>query len=166
MSSTALSRSLFLFLLLSFAAAAQVPVSPWENLKLVVPGSQVRVASGTSGKPIEGTLASVTDSELVLRRSSGADSFARTQIARVSVRQSSHRLRNTFIGLGVGTAAGLLIGFGIGHAQASGCRTSSGSWCGLDTVAGAGLGGISGLVGGTLTGAFWATGKWRDVYVQ
>jgi hypothetical protein len=135
-------------------------------MKALAPGTQFRVVSSASPKPIQGTLKSVTDSDLSLMRGTHVESFPRTQIISVSARQKGRRLRNVFIGLGVGTAAGALIGFGIGHAQASSCQKSGGGWCDLDTVAGAGLGGISGLLGGAVIGAFWHTGKWAEVYTQ
>jgi MFS family permease len=65
---------------------------------------------------------------------------------------------NALIGLGVGTAAGLAIGYGIEHCS------NKGGWCGLDEAAGTGVGGVAGLVGGTLTGVFWHTGGWRKIY--
>jgi hypothetical protein len=135
-------------------------------MKTLAPGTQFRVVSSESPKPIQGTLKSVTDSDLSLMRDKRVQSFSRTQIISVSAKQKGHRLRNALIGLGVGTAAGVLIGYGIGHAQASGCQKSGGWWCGLDDVAGTGLGGISGLVSGTLIGAFWDTGKWTEVDVR
>jgi hypothetical protein len=60
-----LTRAVLLLPILSFAAAAQTPVSNWEIVKMLSSGTQVRVAAGTA-KPIQGTLESVTDSELVV----------------------------------------------------------------------------------------------------
>jgi hypothetical protein len=158
--------SLLLCPSLCLCVAAQEPAAKWDNIKAFAPGTQFRVVSSAFRKPVEGTLLSVTDSDLSLMRGTHVESFPRTQIVSVSARQKVHRLRNLFVGLGIGTAAGALIGFGIGHAQASSCQKSGGGWCDLDTVGGAGLGGISGLVSGTLLGAFWPTGKWSEVYRQ
>lgn len=162
-------RKYTLFLLLAFlcvAAAGQEPASKWEMVKAIAPGTQVRVVGGSSLKPVQGKVESVTDSDLVVRIRGGPQSFSRAQIMAVSVTKSRHRLRNTFIGLGVGVGAGLLIGYGVGRAQQSGCTKSGGWFCSLDTVGGAGVGGISGLVGGTVVGAFWPTGGWREIYVR
>jgi hypothetical protein len=162
-------RKLCGLLLLSFlcvAAAGQEPASKWEMVKALAPGTQVRVVAGASLKPLLGTLDIATDSELVVRLRTGPQPFPRAQIMAISVRKSKHRLRNTFIGLGVGVGAGLLIGYGVGRAQQSGCTKSGGWFCSLDTVGGAGVGGISGLVGGTVVGAFWPTGGWREIYVR
>jgi hypothetical protein len=155
-----LTRTVLLLSILSFVAAAQTPVSDWEIVKMLPSGTQVRVAAATA-KPIQGTLESVTDSELVvLTPGTGPQSFPRAQVASVSLKEKDHRLRNALIGLGVGTAAGLGIGYGVGR---SGCRSTDG-WCGLDTSVGIAIGGISGLVGGTLLGVFWPTGGWHKIY--
>ena len=130
---------------------------------MLTPGTEVRVASANA-KPIQGALENVTDSDLVLRQAGGPKSFGRAQILSVSVKGKDHRLRNAMIGLGVGTAAGVAIGFGIGHAQANNCGNKGGWFCGLDEGAGLAVGGIVGLVGGTLTGVFWRTGGWRKIY--
>jgi hypothetical protein len=157
-------RALLLCPFLWLSLAAQEPAPRWENVKMLAPGSELRVVSTASAKPIQGKLKSITDSDLEVKRGSGAESFARAQIVSVFARQKGHRLRNTLIGLGVGTVAGALIGYGIGHRQASDCQKSGGGWCDLDEVGGAGLGGLSGLLGGTLLGAFWHTGKWAEIY--
>ncbi len=166
MSTISRHPALLLCPFLTLSLAAQEPAAKWESLKMLPPGIELRVSSMASGKPVQGTLKSITESDLVLMRGAHAESLARTEITHVSARQKGHRLRNALVGLGVGLAAGALIGLGIGHVQASSCQKSNGGWCGLDTAAGAALGGISGLVGGTLVGALWRTGKWNDVYVR
>lgn len=166
MPTTIRAISLLLCPFLCLCVAAQDPAAKWDNVKALALGTQFRVVSSASRKPIEGTLQSVTDSDLSLMRGTQVESFPRTQIVSVSARQNGRRLRNVFIGLGVGTAAGALIGFGIGHGQASGCQKSGGGWCGLYTVEGAGLGGISGLVSGALVGALLHRDKWTEVYRQ
>lgn len=150
----------------ALSLAAQEPAVKWENMKALAPGTQFRVVSSASPQPIEGRLKSVTDGDLSLMRDNRVESLSRAQVVSVSVREKGHRVRHALIGLGVGVAAGALIGWGIGHSQASGCQKSGGGWCGLDTVAGAGLGGLSGLVGGAVIGASWHTGKWTEVYAR
>jgi hypothetical protein len=159
-------KTAILILILSFAAAAQTPsqtstrtsAAKWEGLKTLSSGIEVRVASANA-KPTQGALESVTDSALVLKQAGGPISFDRAQILSVSVKGKERRLRNAMIGLGVGTALGVGIGFGVGHA---GC--SKGGWCDLNEGIGAAIGGVSGLVGGTLTGVFWHSGGWQKVY--
>jgi hypothetical protein len=159
-----LIRAAILLAILALGGAAQTPVSPWETVKALAPGTEIRVASATA-KTIQGALESVTDSELVvLKQGSVPQSFRRDRIMSVSVKGKDHRLRNALIGLGVGTAVGLGVGYGIGHAQANNCSNKGGWLCGLDEGAGAVVGGVGGLVGGTLTGVFWHTGGWRKIY--
>jgi hypothetical protein len=158
-----LTRASMLLPILSLAATAQTSESKWDALKMLVPGTEVRVASANA-KPIQGSLESVTDSDLVLRQAGGPTSFGRAQILSVSVKGKDHRLRNAMIGLGLGTAAGLAIGYGIGHAQANNCGNKGGWFCGLDEGVGTVVGGVAGILGGTLTGVFWHTGAWRKIY--
>jgi len=154
-----ITRALILLPILSLTAAAQTPManhapaSKWESVKMLAPGTQIRVAVGTA-KPTVGALESITDTDLVLTQGTGPQSFPRAQIGSVSVEKQGHRLRNALIGMGVGTAAGLGVGYGVGQAQ--------GGW---DTSVGTVFGGLVGFVGGTLTGVFWPTGGWRKIYV-
>lgn len=160
-------KTAILIPILSFAAAAQTPsqtstrtsAAKWEGLKTLTSGIEVRVASANA-KPTQGALESVTDSALVLKQAGGPISFDRAQIRSVSVKGKERRVRNALIGLGVGTALGVGIGYGVGRA---GCSKGDG-WCNLDTGVGMAIGGISGLVGGTLTGVFWHTGGWQKIY--
>jgi hypothetical protein len=149
---------------LAIAAAAQAPPSNWNSVKMLAPGTQVRVAGtstpGTS-KPMVGTLESVTDDDLVLMQGTGPRSFPRAKIVSVSVQKERHRVRNALIGLGMGTAAGIAIGGGLGAAQAQNCQTTF--LCGLAVPVDAAGGGAIGLVAGTLTGLFWPPG-WQKVY--
>jgi len=151
-------------LLLAVAASAQVPASKWENLQQLAPRTQLRIATRASSKLIQGKLESVTESDVTLRLSAGPQTFPRVQIVSVSMRTNDRRLHKMLLGLGIGTAAGLLIGYGIGRAQQSNCTKSGGGWCGFYGAEGAVLGGASGLVGGSLAGAFWPINRWREVY--
>jgi hypothetical protein len=158
--------SLLATIALGQGRSASAPASEWDNVKMLAPGTQIRVADDASkqGAPqqVQGTVESVTDSELVIQQGAGTQSFPRAQIVSVSVKTNGHRLRNALVGLGVGTAAGAVIGFGIGHANCS----KTGAWCGLDQIWGAGVGGVGGLAGGTLTGVFWPTEGWSKIYTR
>ena len=147
----------------SAQTSTQTSQSKWEAMKILSQGIEVRVAA-SNAKPVQGALDAVTDSALVLKQAGGARSFDRSQILSVSVKGKEHRLRNAMIGLGVGTAIGMGIGYGVGRAQSNNCTSKGGWFCNLDTGAGFAVGGISGLVGGTLTGVFWHTGGWRKIY--
>ena len=151
---TYFSRTVLAIPLLSLAAAGQAPRSNWEGVKVLAPGSEIRVAAGSS-KPVQGKLESVTDSNLILSNATGVESFQRPEVHSVAVKKKGHRLRNTFIGLGVGIAAGL----GIGGAAASGCKELL---CELAIPVYAAVG----LIAGTVAGLVWPTGRWRQVYAQ
>jgi hypothetical protein len=155
----ALSRAVLLIPILSIAAAAQ-PVSNWEIVKMLAPGTQIRVALDSS-KLSQGKLASVTDSDLVLTQGTATQSFARTQILSVSAKKPGHRVRNTFIGLGIGTAVGIAIGVGLGVAQAHNCQQLL---CGLAAPVDGAVVGAFGLVGGAAAGLVWPAG-WTKIYV-
>jgi hypothetical protein len=163
MNVTCLARAVALIPILALAAAGQEPLSNWENVSMLAPATQIRIGSGKS-KPMVATLESVTGSELVTSSAAGPQSFQRAQITSISVKQNSHRRRNTLIGMAVAAAAGAAIGYGIGRAQQSNCAQKGGD-CSLDTPGGAGVGGVIGLIAGTVTGLIWPTGGWRKVYV-
>jgi hypothetical protein len=159
-----LARFLVLPLIFSLVAAAQAPApaSNWDHVKMLSAGIEVRVVAGAS-KPVVGGLESVTDGELVLRLAGGPQSIPRPSILSVSIERKDHRLRNALIGLGVGTLAGAGIGAIAGRAQENNCNQFL---CNsLDVPAGAAVGGVIGLLSGTLAGVFWPTGGWRKIYV-
>jgi hypothetical protein len=116
-------------------------------------GTDVRVAAGF--RTVRGDIQSVTADSLVVESANGRETFTRQKITRVSVRKKGHRLRNTLIGFGAGTG----VGIAIGAVDASGCKELL---CGLAPAVGA----ILGAIGGTIAGAVWPTGGWRDVYKQ
>jgi hypothetical protein len=125
------------------------------------PGTQIQVVAAS--KPKIATLETVTDSELVTSSATGPQTFPRAEIASVSIKQNGHRGRNTIIGMAVATLAGMGIGAGIGHVQASNCA-QKGENCSLDSVGDVAAGGSIGLVAGTVTGLLWPTGGWHKVY--
>ncbi len=145
-------HAIVLIPILALVATGQAPTSNWDNVKMMAPGTGVRVTAGNS-KPVRGKLESVTDNDLVVEAGTSTQSFSRLDIRRLEVKKKGHRVRNTFIGLGVGTAAGV----GIGAAQSSGCTVFL---CDLAPL----VYGAIGLVAGTVTGLVWPTGGWRQVY--
>jgi hypothetical protein len=138
--------------ILSLMATGQILTSSWDSVKTIAPGTEVRVTAGNS-KSVHGKLGSVTDNDLVVNPGAGPQSFARPEIRGVSVKKKGHRLRNTLIGMGAGTAAGLAIG----GAETSGCK---GLLCGLAIP----VYGAIGFIAGTVTGLVLPTGGWRQVY--
>ena len=149
-------RAAVLLPILSLVAAGQaLSSSSWDGVKAIAPGTEVSVAAGNA-KPVRGKLEAVTDTNLVIGKSSAAHSFPKGDIHSVSVKEKGHRARNILIGAGVGLAAGL----GIGAAIGNGC---TGIACGGFRVA---VGGLIGLGGGIVAGVELPSGKWRQVYAQ
>ena len=131
--------------------AAQTNVTNWNTVKALTTGTDVRITAGS--RTVSGKIDRITDDNLVVASGKGQEMFTQQEVTRVSVRKKGHRLRNTLIGFGAGTGAGL----GIGAASEAGCQ---GWFCGLGTAAG----GVIGALGGTIAGAVWPTGGWREVY--
>jgi len=148
------SRTLVLTLILSVSVAGQTSVSNWASVRMIAPGTQVRVGAANPAA-VRGRLESVSDDALIITNAAGTASYQRPDVHSVAVRKKGHRLRNMFIGMGAGTAAGA----GFGGAQASGCRDFL---CGLALPFDAAIG----FVVGTVTGLVWPTGGWRQVYAQ
>jgi hypothetical protein len=139
------------FLLLAATVAAQTNASNWNTVKALAAGTDVRILNGS--RTVSGKIDRITDDNLVMASGKGQEMFTQQEITRVSIRKKGHRLRNTLIGFGAGTGVGL----GIGAASDAGCQ---GWFCGLDTAAG----GLIGALGGTIAGALWPTGGWREIY--
>jgi len=146
-------RTCAVFLLATLMAAAQFPAQNWDTVKALTTGTEVRIV--TSSHAIHGEMIRATDDTLVVTSGKGQEMFTHQEVTRVSIRKKGHRLWNTLLGFGAGTG----IGLGIGAASEAGCR---GWFCGLNTAAG----GVIGAVGGTVAGAVWPTGGWREVYKQ
>lgn len=157
---TKLIRALAILQVFALAAAAQAPAQNWNNVKALTVGTQVRIAVGS--RTVNGDLQSVTDDSLAVNSGKGQEMFTRQEVKQVSTKKMGHRLRNTLLGLGIGTGAGVGTGVAIGHAHDCG----TGFLCGVNTIAGGALGGAIGLVGGTIIGAVIPTGGWREVYKQ
>jgi hypothetical protein len=152
--------AIVVFLAFSFAAVAQSPAQNWNSVKTLPVGTAIRISVGS--RIVNGDVQSVADDSLAVNSGKGQEMFMRQEVTRLAVKKKGHRLRNSMIGLGIGTGAGIGIGLGVGHAN----DCSSGFLCGIDTAAGGALGGAIGLVGGTIVGALWPTGGWREVYKQ
>jgi len=142
-------RALVLLLLSSLALPAQP--ADWAVVKLLAPGTQVRVEAGHRRS---GPILSVTDEAIVLRSGGQEQTFTRAQVTRVDVKKRGHRKRNALIGAAAGAGAGA----GLAAAAAS---------CGGDCIGsqaveiGAPIG--LGLIGAAI-GAVIPTGGWRELY--
>jgi hypothetical protein len=140
---------------LALVATGQTSSSTWDTVRMLPPGTDVRIAIDKS-KPASGKLASVTESALVINQDSRPQTFNKAQIVSVEVKGKGHRVRNTFIAMGVGLAAGLGVGAAVGH-------NCNGFLCGPADVI---VGGIVGIGGGAVGALVWPGGHWKKVYVR
>lgn len=74
------------------AANPPAPIANWNNLKVLAPGDNVRVVLNNM-KSYRGKFESFADNAIVVRLSSGNQTFTRNSILRVSTKGQWHRLR-------------------------------------------------------------------------
>lgn len=148
------------------------PLSVGAQAESVAPGARVRVTAPTDNlKGAIGTVAEVRVDSIVLVSKGGSRAVALTNITRldVSTGRRSMFLRDTGIGLGIGTLAGVVIGY----ATYQECEEEGFMSCFLvpeDRGQAAMWGGVVGGAAGTLTGAligvFHRGDRWRPVRVS
>jgi hypothetical protein len=143
-------------------ATAQISSSPRV---LVDSGASVRVLM-RNGLQLHGELLRLAADSLALRRDADGKAVdtvvALSQVSAVESRKREHTLGSALAGLGIGTVTGLVAGF-IGASQSmKGCRGDS---CGMAYLAVplfAGVGGLAGLVVGSVrTSEGWEP-VWRS----
>jgi hypothetical protein len=88
---------------------AEPGISDWNNLQQLRVGQKIEVVD-TNLKKLKGTFLSFSDEAISLRIGKDEVGVQRPKVFRVSAREHSKRLRNTFIGLGIGAAAGAVVG--------------------------------------------------------
>jgi hypothetical protein len=151
-------------LLAAEVIAAQSPPPPagnsgksdWTNIQRLATGEEIR-ASMTDGKSFRGQLQSSTDDSLIVIVANTQQTLARAQVTKIAIKGTSHRARNTLIGLGVGAGAGLGLGAGVDHSCAPhDCFIGNNIGKEVFTPVGAFIGAIVGVA--------WPTGRWHDVY--
>ncbi len=134
-------------------AAAQDTYSPWNLVRALPAGTEVRIVAGPL--TVRGKIDRVTDDTLALTSGKGQEMFTQQEVSRVSVKKPGHRKRNTLIGLGVGAGAGLGIGLAASSCTGLGCIGSRAVEVGAPLAL---------AVVGTAIGAVIPTGGWREVY--
>jgi len=107
-----LTMGLFVSLLATGLGFAQTSQDSWNNLKGLELGQKIEVAD-MNLKSLKGTFVSYSAEAISLRTGKGEEGVRREDVFRVSSREGSKRLRNTLIGMGIGTAGGLAAGFGL-----------------------------------------------------
>jgi hypothetical protein len=133
------------------AAAPPQDKRNWDNLKQLAPNEQVRIVLNDA-RSYRGEFQSVSEGAIVVRLATGAQSFAKENVLRVSTKGASHTRRNALIGAAVGFGAGTAI-------VAVACLSND---C-KGAVAPI-LGATAGAPVGALVGFVIPTGGWRDVY--
>jgi hypothetical protein len=144
-----ITHTLVLLLFVPVFSPAQSPRNNWENLKELRPGQRIEVID-KSMKSFGGHFVSVSEEAITLKVRKTQESIERAKVARVSVRDTSHRTRNILIGTAVGVGAGLAIAIPVellcsneGNCGAGGGAGAALAIGGLG-AAGAGLGAIPG----------------------
>jgi hypothetical protein len=104
---------LLFFVLIPLVGMAQSAKESWGNLKQLRPGQKIEVVD-TSMKSFHGPFVAVSEEAVTLKVGKSQESVERAKVARVSVRDTSHRKRNMLIGTAVGAGAGLAIAIPVG----------------------------------------------------
>jgi len=134
-------------ILIPCSLRAQDKKADWKALYGLRSGEKIELVE-TGMKKHVGTFSTVTEEAIQLREGSNDIGIPKENVARVTVLDKSHRLRNAFIfgAAGAGTGAGI-------GAVSTRCSNSTDSFCGLGRSIAVGLGGLVGLAGGAGVGA-------------
>ena len=139
---------------------AEPGISDWNNLQQLRVGGKVEVVRTDLSKH-KGTFLSFSDEAISLRVGKDEVGVQRPKVFRVSAREHSKRLRNTFIGLGIGAAAGAVVGVAAvaGKPRQAGERRLS---MVIGTLIGAGAGTVVGAAFSGYQTIYRAKGKQVD----
>jgi len=130
-------------ILIPCSLRAQDKKADWKALYGLRSGEKIELVE-TGMKKHVGTFSTVTDEAIQLREGSNDIGIPKENVARVTVLDKSHRLRNAFI---LGAA-----GAGIG-AVSTRCSNSTDWFCGFGRSIAVGFGAVVGLAGGAGVGA-------------
>jgi hypothetical protein len=139
---------LLLLLLVPGFSLAKSSANNWDNLKELRPGQKIEVVD-TSMKSLRGPFVSVSEEAITLQVGKSLQSVERAQVVRVSVRDTSHRVRNMLLGSGVlgGIAlAATAVPLGISGNEGNSCPA-----CAAAIAAGFGGGAALGAIPGSRT---------------
>jgi len=138
-----------LLILIPCSLRAQDRKSDWKVLYGLRSGEKVEVIE-TGMKKHVGTFSTVTEEAIQMHEGSNDIGIPKESVARVTVLDKSHRLRNSLIFgvVGAGTGAGIA-------AAATRCSTTSGAFnlCGVGNGAIVAISAVVGLAGGAGVGA-------------
>lgn len=125
---------------------AQDKKSDWKALYALHSGEKIELME-TGMKKHVGTFSTVTEEAIQIREGSNDIGIPKENVARVTVLDKSHRLRNSLVSGAVGAGAGA----GIGAASTRCSNSNSFTGCWRDVAAG--IGAVVGLLGGAGVGA-------------
>jgi len=136
-------------ILIPCSLRAQNKKTDWQSLYGLHSGEKIELVE-TGMRKHTGTFSTVTEEAIQFREGSNEVGIPKEKVARVTVLDKSHRLRNA----GILAVAGAGAGAGIG-AAASRCPNSTASFnlCGIGSGAVVALGAVVGLAGGAGVGA-------------
>jgi hypothetical protein len=120
----------------------------WDHLKQLNPGQKIEVVD-TSMKSLRGPFVSVSAEAITLEVGKSQESIERTQVVRVSVRDTSHRTRNILLGSGI--LGGIAVAATAVPLMASGNEGNSCPACAAAIAAGFGGGAALGAIPGSRT---------------
>ena len=135
------------FLLSPVTLVAQVGTNDWSRLNSVANGSKLSVKLKT-GKKMDGTFSSVSDTALTLMVKNASTEVKRDDVRSVHQVGGTSVTKSTLIGLGAGAGAGALLG-AVGAASDddnSFGDINDGVAAGIVTVMGATAGAITGFI--------------------
>ena len=132
------------FLLSPLTLVAQTGRSDWSRLSSVAAGSKLSVKL-RSGKKVDGTFSSVSDTALTLSVKNVATDVKRDDILTVHQFAGKSAGKSTLIGLGVGTGVGAVVGI------AADASNNDDGFEKIDNVAAAGIT-VAGAAAGAITG--------------
>lgn len=132
-------------LLSSVTVSAQTATNDWSRLNAVPAGSKVSVKL-KSGKIIDGTLNSVSDTTLSLTVKHAPRDLRREDVATVHQLKKKSAGKETLIGLGVGAGAGAALGAAGDTADENNFLDTDGLLTAAGAIIGGGIGALSGFL--------------------
>ena len=134
-------------ILIPWSLRAQDKKDDWKALYGLRSGEKIELIE-TGMKKHVGTFSTITEEAIQLREGSNEIGIRKESVARVTLREKSHRGRNALILGVVGAGAGAGIG-----AVSTRCNNATDWFCGLGRSIAVGIGGLVGLAGGAGIGA-------------
>ncbi len=137
------TETLLILLLVPGFGWAKSAQNNWDDLKQLTPGQKVEVVDSKM-KTLKGAFVSFTDEAISLQVGKSEESVPRTNVVRVSVRDTSHRARN--MALAAGVIGGITLIPAVLVIEESSNEGGCGSSCGAAVTAiAAGFGGGAAL---------------------